>query len=311
MPRPRGDSSMIGADASVAAVVLAHGSPGYFAAASETVRSLLEYTDFDVVVHKGDGGRLSVPVSRRVVVREIPELGAGAHRARRFLRKFAALGEWLQQTKASHLVLLDADTVVVAPTSAEDVRRALDGRGLGMVEQPTIRGSGMDRADFLRHYVTHSLAFIAPEARVPSLADFRFFNSGVVLGSRPALERATAWALEGIARAAGEHQVGEHMIADQDYLQVWANTIAPGSCASLPGEWNHCEHWHADYPAPNARIVHFSNFCRGPGEEAFLRMRAARRRWPPAPARPARESLVRRLVAPGFTRRAGTVPPGA
>jgi hypothetical protein len=226
-------------------------------------------------------------------VAEIPDVAATAHRSWSFLKKFEALTHWLRDSAASHVLLLDADAVIVAPLAADDVHAALGDCGLGMVEQTTIRGSGMGRADFLRHYVDHSLAFIAAEAPPPSLSTFRFFNSGVLLGSRWGAKRVTDWALTQIRRAPHEHQVGVHMIADQDYLQVWTNTIEPGSCMPLGWEWNHCEHWDSRYPDANARIAHFSNFCEGPSTHTLARMRAARRHWPPPPARSA---SLRRLV---------------
>jgi hypothetical protein len=62
------------------------------------------------------------------------------------------------------------------------------------------------------------------------------------------------------------------MVADQDYFQHWANTLHPGACAELPWEWNHCEWWDEDFPAPDARILHFSNFCLGPTTDSIDRM---------------------------------------
>jgi hypothetical protein len=198
-------------------------------------------------------------------------------RAGSFLLKFDALEACLRATDAPTLLLLDADAVLVAPTTATQVETALAGRGLAMVEQTGIRGSGMGRADFLDHYARHSLAFLAPSAPSPEAESFRFFNSGVVIGTRQELRALATWARTAIEASGREHRVGEHMIADQDYYQVWVNHVHRGSCTELDWSWNHCEHWHEDFPRPGARILHFSGFCRGPTRETVARMRAARR----------------------------------
>jgi hypothetical protein len=126
------------------------------------------------------------------------------------------------------------------------------------------------------HFVRHSVAWIAPEAPLPGLDAFRFFNSGVVIGRREAWEELCLWATSAIERTGPAHTVGEHMIADQDYVQVWASCIRPGSFRTLGWEWNHCEHWDDGFPRVGARIAHFSNFTFGPGRRQWLRMWALR-----------------------------------
>jgi hypothetical protein len=173
--------------------------------------------------------------------------------------------------------MLDADAVLVRKVSGSDVYAALDGHDLGMVEQTTIRGSGMGRADFLRHYTEYSLSFIAPGELPPSIDRFRFFNAGVALGTRAGIKRIANWALNAIENVSGEHHVREHMIADQDYFQYWVNNLHPGCCVSLPWYWNHCEHWDTPFPRRGAQVIHFSNFCNGPDAGTVKRMRAARK----------------------------------
>jgi hypothetical protein len=74
-----------------------------------------------------------------------------------------------------------------------------------------------------------------------------------------------------------DHQVGMHMIADQDYLQYWVHNLKPGSCILLPWYWNHCRHWAEGFPRPGARVIHFSNFCNGPDQDIIKQMRKFRR----------------------------------
>jgi hypothetical protein len=66
------------------------------------------------------------------------------------------------------------------------------------------------------------------------------------------------------------------MIADQDYIQYWTNELHPRSAATLDWSWNHCEHWHGDFPRPGVRIAHLSNACHGPTRRSLWRLRALR-----------------------------------
>lgn len=261
--------------ASVAVCVLATGRPAYYRVARGAVRSTLRRTPFDVFVAVGERARWRGPHGGRVRVHALDDgLPRIAHRAGPFLDKFRALDACLRHTTAERVVLLDGDARFVARTSADDVERALDGRPLAMAEQTTIRGSGMTRADFLAHYATHSLPWLGGGAVPPPTDAFRFFNSGVVLARRDGLAPLVAWALDRMRAAGDAHQAGEHMIADQDYFQLWTNTLHPGTCTTLSWDWNHCEHWDEGFPRAGARIVHSSNFCRGPSRTGSLRLAA-------------------------------------
>jgi len=196
------------------------------------------------------------------------------HRAQRFLLKFTALQALLDSSRADVILMMDADAVVTRRLSERMIRHAMGPHPLAMVEQTGITGSTMSRREFLAHYTRHTLTLLDPDAQPPPVERFRYFNSGVVLGLREEWNRLVTWALTTIAGHAGEHQVGEHMIADQDYFQYWANTLHPGCCSELPWYWNHCEHWDLNFPHPNVLIAHFSNFCNGPGPETPARMRA-------------------------------------
>lgn len=252
--------------------MLIHGHPTYYLAGRQAVLSVLRRSGFNVFVVTDHMYKTGLLRRKRLLVRPLGQVEHGV-RARRFLAKFQAINTLLQHTESELVMLLDADAVLVRNITADDVRRALDGRGLGMVEQTTILNSTMSRVDFLQHYQKHSLAWLDPEAQAPPLEGYRFYNSGVVLAQRKELERLSAWAQEMLAKRPGDHIVGEHMVADQDYFQYYANNLYPHSCRELPWQWNHCEHWDQGFPRPGAYVVHFSNFCMRPGWRQLRRIR--------------------------------------
>jgi hypothetical protein len=234
----------------------------------------LELTDFPVYVSCDDKSRLKLS-SSRLRVAEYSRY-PGAHRSWRFLGKFRALEACIRSNDEDLLLFLDADALLLQPLDERLVRAALNQHLLGMVEQTTVTGSAMSRAAFWEHYRQHSLAFIAPDLAPPAPSAFRFFNSGVILGYRLAIAAVTRWALAQISRSSSDHNIGQHMIADQDYFQVWTNNLYPGTCQKLSWEWNHCEYWDAGFPRRGARIAHFSNFCNGPETDTAARMRRLR-----------------------------------
>ena len=244
--------------------------------ARESVLSVLENSSFDVHLSLVGVKPKRLPPTRRLVVSALDTPRRRRERAWPFLRKFWALERCLARTDADRLVLLDADAVLVRRLEDRDVAAALSGGALGMVAQETITGSAMTRADFHDHYVRHTLAFIAPGEKPPPPERFRYFNSGVVLGTRAELESLCSWATSAIAGAGRRHAVGKHMIADQDYFQYWAHAVAPERTVALPWSWNHSGAWHEGFPRPDARILHFTNFCNGPARGAPATMRAAR-----------------------------------
>jgi hypothetical protein len=252
--------------------VAVSGNRPYFLMGRHTVSTALKRTNFDIFLATESVTRSHVtfPTSSRLLIKELFQEEHG-HRSRPFLLKLHALQSCLEHTKADTILLLDADTAIVADLRHSEVERMLDGYDLGMVEQTTIRGSTMTRSDFLDHYRQHTLAWFNAPDLCPPLKQFRYFNSGVVLGTRQAFGRLLEWAIPLIARSSRPHQIGQHMIADQDYFQYWTNTVNPGCCRQLPWNWNHCQHWDRGFPHPKALIVHYSNFCMGPKRFQTLR----------------------------------------
>ena len=254
---------------------LIHGSDAYYEAGCEAVRSVLNLTDFPVFVSCDDSSRLKLS-SPRLRVTEYNRY-PGVHRSWRFLGKFRALEACLRSSNEDLLLFLDADALLLQPLDDRCLRIALNQYPLGMVEQTTVTGSVMNRAAFWEHYRQHSLAFIAPDMTPPKPSVFRYFNSGVILGHRSAIAAITHWALTEIGRNSSDHNIGQHMITDQDYFQVWTNNLFPGTCRELSWEWNHCEYWDSGFPRKGLSIAHFSNFCNGPAADTAERMRALRR----------------------------------
>lgn len=256
----------------------ATGSVRYFLAARQCLLSVLEKTDFEIFSAVSAGPWRLLPRHRRVRLHAVQSAEPSQHRSQPFLQKFLTLRECLAATDARYLLLLDVDTLIAARITSELLEKSLAGSPLGMVEQTGIRGSDMSRKQFLDHYRRHTLVWLGPDLAVPTLEEFRFFNSGVVLGRREEFERLTSWALETMAARGPQHQVGEHMIADQDYFQFWTNSLRPGSCRELTWRWNHCRHWDDGFPNGNAYILHFSNFCQGPSWRTLLAAARMRRR---------------------------------
>jgi hypothetical protein len=257
--------------------ILVGGDPLYAAAARESVLSVLDYTSFDIYIGISDHVDVFLPQSKRIKILNLPS-PVKTHRAYRFLQKFDVLKWCVEECSEEYIILLDADAVILRHLSDKDLEVNLSQHGLAMVEQTGIRGSSMNRKDFLDHFCRHSLAFIHPEGQPPPIERFRFYNSGVVMGRIQTLEELVDWAQHSINTHQDLHQIGEHMIADQDYFQVWANILHPDQCTELSWKWNHCELWDDDFPKPNGVVAHFSNFCHGPSEDTIVRMKKLRRR---------------------------------
>ena len=241
-------------------------------AGRQAVLSVLQFSDFDIFLILDSGKDLQVKNDSRIHRHHLSQETSCGYRARPFLRKFHALDTCLRNTEHRWLILLDADAIFVRPITQNMVTQALPNTGFGMVEQTTIQGSSMTRADFRNHYIQHSLAWLAPGTIPPDIFDFRYFNSGVVLGHRHEFLDFTDWALATLNSNSGCHTVGNHMITDQDYFQFWTNNLHPENRNTLPWPWNHCEHWDQGFPRKEAYILHFSNFCREPTPWQILRM---------------------------------------
>jgi hypothetical protein len=256
--------------------MLIHGDRSYFYAGRQAALSVLHRSNFHLFLARGVEGALNVGQKSRVKHYIIQAENAFEYRARPFLLKFKALKACIENTVQPWIILLDADAVMVRRLSTRTVEHSLPKSGLGMVEQKTVCGSEMSRFDFHEHYIRHSLAWLAPNAKAPAFSKFRYYNSGVVLGHRNEFQKFIAWAMRQLEQSPGDHRVGEHMIGDQDYFQFWTNNLHLENRNTLPWFWNHCEHWDEGFPRKGAYILHFSNFCQKPSYEQVLRMVLAR-----------------------------------
>jgi GT2 family glycosyltransferase len=260
----------------VSAYYLVHGAPSYFKAFGLSVKSLLEYTDFNICIYTYNKNLIEIPSSKRIQIKTFRNNQDPLDRAQRFLLKFKGIKDCFKQSECSHILMLDVDTLFNRRVSSQDLISTLGNRSLGMVEQTKIRGSTMSRKDFLEHYKNFSLKFIDPTIQCPSLEQFRFYNSGVVVAEKKELLKIVDSTLDQINSRQERHQVEHHMIADQDYFQYWANNVNPKGVTELSWHWNHCEHWDLDFPNKDANIFHYSNFCEGPHDKCFLEMNSRR-----------------------------------
>ncbi|MFO0407884.1 MAG: glycosyltransferase family 2 protein [Labrys sp. (in: a-proteobacteria)] len=256
--------------------IVALGSVRYALAAREALASALQHTKFDVyLLCDRETVGFFAPHPRMHILLHTP---AGERvRSSNFLAKFEALARCLDESGADFIIHLDADAVFRQAVDAAGITTALQGADLAMVEQPRIRGSTVSRAELRQHYVDHAHAFLVPDLSLPAPETFLFVNSGVILFRREGLSRFLDWASELASARPAAHRHGQHMIADQDYLQVWVNTIAPTAFNVVPWIWNHCEHWDEDFPNNSALIIHLSNFCNGPTPDTVIKLRAMRR----------------------------------
>lgn len=256
------------------------GSAAYGAIAREAARSVLDHTTFDLCYVHGEGLERYAPRDSRVErlrLRQAPVVD----RADPFNGKLDALALCIDRSSGDLFLMLDADAVLTRTINEADIRAALGGKGMGMVEQKRTVGTPLGRRELYDHYCRVSLRFDAPDLEPPAFESFRYFNSGVILLERETAVAALDWARRLVRNRPRPHSVDGQMVADQDHLQVWTNSIEPGCCAELPWYWNHCEHWDEGFPRADAWFVHFSNFCNGPAADTASRMRRLRRprRW--------------------------------
>ncbi|MEQ9814013.1 MAG: hypothetical protein RLO50_14640 [Azospirillaceae bacterium] len=260
----------------VCVCLLVHGSRDYFAVADEAISSILDHSRFDIFAALGTEGRLRSR-SSRLHRKALDTAKSGTGRPYRFLLKFNALQRCLEEMSHDHIILMDADVVLTTDLAEADLETVLGEAAIGMVVQPRVRGGQTGPAELYDHYLRHAHALIVPDRAAPDTESFRYFNSGVVVARREALMQLVDWALSDIAAKRGRHEFGGHMVADQDYFQVWANVLRPWECGELPWSWNHCEHWDDGFPRDGTVFAHFSNFCNGPAATTGRRMRTLRR----------------------------------
>ncbi|MBW3097516.1 glycosyltransferase family 2 protein [Pseudohoeflea coraliihabitans] len=273
--------------------MLATGSVGYAFAARQAVQSVLAWTDFDIHISCDDVGALLLPHSPRIHLHHLQAI-TNAPRGAHFLEKFTALEAALAASDDDLILMLDVDAMLVRPITHADLDAYLGICGIAMAEQNCTIPDGTSREDLFRHYRQVSLPAVlrsetgksvpGSQASAPDLATFRYHNAGVALFRRAALTEFLAWARAIERRHPDVARYKGRLIADQDFLQVWCNSVRPGICAELPATMNHCALWHGDFPRPDAAILHFSNYCNGPTFETLFRLKQASAAYPPPPA---------------------------
>lgn len=247
------------------------GDRRYHDAARLALRSVLRNSPFPVFMGVDTGERPLWTEHPRVVTTQLSRWSSSSKRPM-FLSKFDTLSALVKQEPRAVIMQMDADAILARNLAGADVVAELKRHPFAMLEQAAVIGSGNDRSFFLEHYVNHTMAWFGDKRAPPRLHSFRYYNSGVLLCTAEALTEFLQWCKPSITSKPDHHRVGQHMIADQDYLQYWLNTVHPGMCRSLPWFWNHCEHWHDGFPRPGARVYHFSNFCHGPDATTTARM---------------------------------------
>jgi GT2 family glycosyltransferase len=186
-----------------------------------------------------------------------------SHKADHFLHKFAIWKQALVGNNEEIFVHLDADASLTRNFSEELLEQHLGRSSIGMVEQPRVLGDNpLTRKDLYEHYLKVAHAAISPSSRKPSFQSFRYFNTGFVAFRRRGLENFLYWIDEKLSSTPRE--IESSMVADQDFMQVYANEVASGEVTQLDWSWNHCELWDENFPNPEAKIIHMSNFCNGP-----------------------------------------------
>ena len=249
------------------ACILATGRPAYAFAARQAATALLRHTQFDIVVGCDETGALLLPTHPRLKTVEIPASTANGS-GERFLAKFALLEKTSAERDDQLVLLIDSDAILTGPLSDDVLTDALRGKSVGMAEQTQTIPDGTTRTDLYRHYQDVTFAALGAAGEPARPENFRYYNSGVVVFSREGLSRFLGWYRVQPKRTA----FADRMIADQDYLQVFANEVLRDDAAELPGTFNHSALWHENYPSPDAIFRHFSNYCNGPDLDALHQM---------------------------------------
>jgi len=180
-----------------------------------------------------------------------------------FLHKLKIWEQALSNSNEEFFLHIDADASATTSFSLQSLLIALGDKSIGMVQQPRVLGNNpLGKKELYEHYLRVSHKAVNSGAPKSTLQTFTYFNSGFVLFRRKALEDFLQWAAEVMVNMPRE--IDGQMVADQDILQVYANEIVPEEIAELDWRWNHCQWWDADFPNPEAHVIHMSNFCQGP-----------------------------------------------
>jgi GT2 family glycosyltransferase len=254
----------------IAIGILGIGSTEYRLAAWQSAQVASRNEEFEVFL--GTDIELDSKIDRGELPFKLVSMSSGkvSFRAQPFIRKFELWKRILELSEFDYFVHIDADAIFVDAVSEVEIRGYLKGSLLAMVEQNEIIGEEeFGIQNLYQHYVNFSHRYILPNSNPVELTQFRFLNSGVVIFSREGLIRFLKWFNEVVVNLEGSFAMGKHMIADQDFLQIWANEIEPENSIALPSVFNHSPLWHRGFPDPKAKVIHLSNFCNGPKREAI------------------------------------------
>lgn len=272
--------------------LLVTGTVGYAIAARECVLSLLDHTDFNIHIACDHVGRMLLPSSPQIHIHAIPPRGA-ARREDLFLAKFDALKACIDLFENEpDILMIDANVIAAREITSSTIASLLSDKPMAMVEQKQTIGSGIDRYALYRYYRDEILPMIEGRLAPPTFEEFRYFNSGVALLERKEALRIINWVQRKLKNKRLSAQNDQTFIADQDYFQVWANSVRPNACTELPWQYNHCALWHEHFPRDGAVFNHFSNFCLGPTLETLKEVQRARR--------PTESQLTNQSATPTF-----------
>jgi GT2 family glycosyltransferase len=239
------------------------GGSNYYSAAELCVGSLLENTTFPVLVGCDRSADFRLEYPGRLQIVDLEAMNPGS-RASGFLGKFQTALEAPIGEEVDICVLVDVDCLLTTALDEETIVSVLGQSDFAMVEQKTVSGSTMKRADFLHHFSEVALPVIDSNECISSLEHFRYWNSGICIARLGALRELARFALQRFYDHPDLFSRGGHLVADQDFFQYWGSIRKPGSVATLEPNWNNCAHWDDEFPMSNAYFLHWSNFCLGP-----------------------------------------------
>ncbi len=248
-------------------MVPGYGSGNYKVAAADTLRRTRLF--LETPNSSAETGRMFV--STVGTPPEAEYRTASTFAGDRFFLKFKSSEQALSESNEQLFLHLDADASITQAFSTERLIEGLGEKSIAMVQQTRVVSEHpLGIRELYEHYLQVSSRAVNTGASKPTLEKFKYFNTGFVLFRRKALENFLFWAYQKLETLPRE--IDGHMIADQDLIQVYVNEIAPDEVAELDWSWNHCQWWDEDFPNPEAKVLHMSNFCQGPAAAQMNRL---------------------------------------